>query len=99
MIAPSAGVTIFHRGEFTQGGRALFWGMLWSGAMLMGGVTPRFQSPSRSAFRRSPWRESPARISVQSFDWFGAFIRFLQQEKRSPIESMSRTWARVRRET
>lgn len=29
----------FHRGEFTQGGRALFWGMLWSGAMLMGGVT------------------------------------------------------------
>lgn len=29
----------FHRGEFTNGGRAVFWGMLWSGAMLMGGVT------------------------------------------------------------
>jgi uncharacterized protein (DUF58 family) len=29
----------FHRGEFTQGGRAMFWGMLGSGAMLMGGVT------------------------------------------------------------
>lgn len=29
----------FHRGEFTVGGRAVFWGMLLSGAMLMGGVT------------------------------------------------------------
>lgn len=29
----------FHRGEFTDGGRAVFWGMLLSGSMLMGGVT------------------------------------------------------------
>jgi len=29
----------FHRGEFTVGGRALFWGMLLSGGMLMGGLT------------------------------------------------------------
>ncbi|MEM6691915.1 MAG: DUF58 domain-containing protein [Planctomycetota bacterium] len=29
----------FHRGEFTPGGRAVLWGMLLSGAMLVGGVT------------------------------------------------------------
>ncbi|TWT93680.1 DUF58 domain-containing protein [Neorhodopirellula pilleata] len=29
----------FHRGEFTVGGRALFWGMILSGGMLMGGLT------------------------------------------------------------
>lgn len=29
----------FHRGEFTAGGRAVFWGLLFSGMMLMGGVT------------------------------------------------------------